>query len=418
MRSTISIRIKKQPILTGISLLIAVYCVIWLINPISSNIYALGGCILAWYIIATVIDSRTILYLLFSRKTAWIWVWPLVMTLYSLFGHMEFSLSYFVYILIGFIAPYYILTDKEFCLRIITLVGIGYCIIICIMSNIVYKVYPSISRVLSYGSDDMINSQWGLSYKTPFIAAYKNIYILIFLVLIIMGGLKHVKIKRVRVILVLIGLLFVYTIIKAQFTIALMLLIIGIVGYFAYNQTNVTRKVALYILTALMGLIGLLFLQSILTFFADLLGGNIAMHLRDLIGTLNGSRGVLTADRIRVYLISFETIFEHPIFGAGTLDQMYVSVGFHSSLLDAFARFGIFGAIPYLATITIPYKMNLRCMRQEYQLVYKWIFILFLISSLFNVMFNYQTLCTIYILIPGAVCLLDKYSNKDEQLQE
>lgn len=412
----VSIRLKtcRCSVLTFISFLLASYCVIWLINPISSNIYALGICLLMWYSIAFIMNSKTIGKLLFGTKSIYIWIWPLVMLIYSSFDHMKFSLSYFIYILIGFIVPYYILTGKKWCARYISVIGIGYCIVICIMSNLAYRVYPSISRILSYGSEDMIRAQGGLAYRTSFVAGYRNIYLLIFLVLAIMGVLKFVEKRAVYLILLLIGLLFLYTIVKAQFTIAVMLLTIGIIGFFAYNQINMNKKVMLYMMAIFICLVFLAFLQPILLFVADIMGGNIAIHLYDLIETLNGNVGALTSDRMAVYMISFDSIINHPLIGVGTLDEMYISVGFHSSILDSFARFGLIGGISYIITLIIPYHINLDVIPIYYRRIYKWVFIIFVISSFFNVMFNYQILCTIYMLIPGLICIMtEKFINKD-----
>lgn len=418
MRVSIRLKTYQYSVLTIISFLLACYCVIWFINPISSNIYMLGICLLIWYNIAFIMNSKTIGRLLFGFKSIYIWTWPLVMLIYSLFEHMKFSLSYFVYIMIGFIVPYYILTDKKWCVRYISIIGIGYCIIICIMSNIAYRAYPSISRVLSYGSEDMIRAQGGLSYRTPFIAGYRNIYLLIFLVLTIIGVLKFVKKKLVCLILLLTGLLFVCTIVKAQFTIALILLTIGIIGFVAYNQKNMNKKAVSCMIVIFIGLIFFVFLQQILSFIADIIGGNISIHLHDLMGTLNGNMGVLTSDRMTVYMISLKSIISHPLIGVGTLDEMYISVGFHSSILDSFARFGLIGGISYITTLIIPYQTNLDVIPIDYQRIYKWVFIVFIASSFFNVMFNYQILCTIYILIPGLVCIMTEKSISKDSLEE
>ena len=105
---------RKQSVLSIINLGACLYSVLWMINPVSQNIYALGLAVLVWLISAFLLNGKTLYYLIMvNRKSFIIWLWPLVMAVYSLAGHMNFSLSYFVYIFIGFMIPFYIFDKNE-----------------------------------------------------------------------------------------------------------------------------------------------------------------------------------------------------------------------------------------------------------------------------------------------------------------
>lgn len=394
--------IRRQNILTIISIVACAYSVVWMINPIHSNIYAITIAIAIWILSAICIRGRVLYRLFFSKSSVVIWLWPLVMIFYSMLGHMEFSFSYFIYMIIGFMIPFYLLDNNYFACKVIAAVGIGYCLIISVVSIGVYSAYPNISRVLSYGSSEMIQAQGLLAYKTPFIADYRNVYILIFLILALMEVFRQVDRFRVRIFVLALIAIFTVNLILGQFSISYVVMLMGIAGFFVVNIGN-NRKRIMYIAMLMIGAIVLLiFSRPILLWVGDLLGGNVQMHMKDFVEYLDGSGNTaLTSDRILVYSISLESIFEHPVFGAGTLDAMYVSVGNHSSILDAFARFGILGAVPYLYTIIVPYRWNYKFMDGRIQTTYRWCYAVFIFSACVNVMFNYHTLCMILVIIPA-----------------
>lgn len=393
---------RKQNTISIINLLACLYSVLWMINPVSSNIYTIGVAVLVWVLSAFLLNRSALYYLMMNKKSVIIWLWPLVMAFYSLTGHMNFSLSYFIYIIIGFMIPFYVYDRNEFACKTIAIVGIGYCVLISLVTLFAYRSFPAISRVLSYGSDELISAQGGLIYKTPFVAGYKNIYLMIFLVVTFGAVYKQINNKLIKIICGIIFLLFTINIILGQFTIGLVILFIGLFGYFGYVQENSRKRFLWYSIAVLGGMVMFIFLEPILIFIADIIGGNIATHLKDLVSFLEGRGGVgLTTDRIFVYGLSINSFFDKPLFGSGTLDALYASNGNHSSVLDSFARFGLVGAIPYFYTFIVPYRLNRNVLKERYHRLYSWVFVLFIISALFNTMFNYQTLCTIFIIIPA-----------------
>ncbi|CAI3259716.1 hypothetical protein CIRMBP1286_00418 [Enterococcus cecorum] len=400
---------RRQNILTMINITACVYSVIWMINPIHSNINAITIAIAIWILSAICIRGRVFYRLFFSKSSVAIWLWPLVMIFYSIWGHMEFSFSYFIYMIIGFMIPFYLLDNNYFACKVVAVAGIGYCLIISVVSIGVYSVYPNISRVLSYGSSEMIQAQGLLAYKTPFIADYRNIYILIFLILALMEVFRQADRFRFRILLIGLMAIFTLNLILGQFSISYVLMLLGIAGFFVVNTGNKKQKV-MYIAMLMIGAVLLmLFLKPILLEVGELLGGNVQMHMKDFVDFLDGSENTaLTSDRILVYSISLESILEHPVFGAGSLDEMYVSVGNHSSILDTFARFGILGSVPYLYTIIVPYRWNYRFMEGRIQTTYRWCYAVFILSACVNVMFNYHTLCMILVIIPALFASIYK----------
>lgn len=403
---------RKQSILSIINLVACLYCVLWMINPVSNNIYTIGVAVLVWLLSAFLLNGKTLYNIMLNRKSFLIWLWPLVMAFYSLAGHMNFSFAYFIYIFIGFMIPFYVFDRNEFACRMIAIIGIGYSILISIITLYAYRTFPAISRVLSYGSDDLISAQGGLMYKTPFVAGYKNIYMLIFLVVAIGAVYKQINSKPLKALCGVLCLLFIINIIFGQFSIALIILFVGIYGCFVYVQENSRKRLFWCVMAILGGMVVLLCIKPVLLFLAGIFGGNIATHFKDLVSFLEGSGGVgLTLDRVYVYRLSIESFFNNPLFGAGTLDALYVSNGNHSSILDSFARFGIFGAVSYFYTFFVPYRLNKKALGEKFQRLYCWLFVLFMLSALFNTMFNYQTLCTIFILVPAFLISIDKEIN-------
>ena len=70
----------------------------WLINPVSENIYVLAMMMIIWMGIAYLRGARSLSIVFLKKWYAWVYLWILIMFLYSCVGHTTFSLSYVMYL--------------------------------------------------------------------------------------------------------------------------------------------------------------------------------------------------------------------------------------------------------------------------------------------------------------------------------
>ena len=83
-----------------IQLILCSCIVIWLINPVSENIYLLLIFTVAWVVVTTLMYGSLYIRIFLNVKTLPIFLWPVVLCLYSIVGHASFSLSYIMYLFV------------------------------------------------------------------------------------------------------------------------------------------------------------------------------------------------------------------------------------------------------------------------------------------------------------------------------
>ena len=201
--------------------------VVWLINPISSNIYELAVLTFIWLVTTLLLYGKVFFNAYRRLPMLGMLVWPFVLLLLSMAGHSVFGLSYIMYFFIFGIGQFYLIVrDKKTC-YVICLVALLYCIIIAVNTLMVYTVYPSISRVLARSDVEEIYMLGGGAYITPFIGGYGYIYGLVFIIVGLLSWLKNDN-KTLRLLGLALLLLFTLVILRAQYFIALMLFFLAI----------------------------------------------------------------------------------------------------------------------------------------------------------------------------------------------
>lgn len=164
--------------------------------------------------------------------------------------------------------------------------------------------------------------------------------------------------KKIKVFWAALALIFIFlTIVKASFTISLLLLIAGI-GLSLVYVKGLAGKAMLVLST-----IALVLLPwgSIFTYLASKIDNSyISIRLHDLsVFFSGGDMSINLSSRLNAYLGSLQTFISHP-FGIGA-HYSYVmlenGIGYHSQILDDLARYGVFALVFYIAFLSQYYKL-------------------------------------------------------------
>lgn len=113
---------------------------------------------------------------------------------------------------------------------------------------------------------------------------------------------------------------------------------------------------------------------------------------------------------------SIQLFFESPILGVGYRfgnafsEARFYGIGDHSAFLDTFARYGVVGAIPLIATYF--YAMKDYCKR------YLGVLLAFIVLVVFNPFISYQSNLIIFLFIPLLEHLLNKQADDNKLLKE
>ena len=105
---------KQKGILWLLQLVSLCLIVIWLINPVSSQIYMLAIYVTVWFA-ATIINYGAVFLRMYQKSPMiTMFAWLLILFLYSLANHSEFSLSFIMYLICFGIGSFYLqVRDKK-----------------------------------------------------------------------------------------------------------------------------------------------------------------------------------------------------------------------------------------------------------------------------------------------------------------
>lgn len=248
-----------------------------------------------------------------------------------------------------FILRYLLIESKKIPERfvkayILTLIIVNFNTIIALLQN------PQLSRDLASGM--MIGAVTNTS--GILIAGYGYVYGLIFIITaILINYSKNRKIEKSSLMFLLL-VSSIIVIIIASYTIALILTVITSVIGIIYNEKN-------------KGIVLLLFI--VVTVFSLLFRYELAQQIRDIAykveNLLYKERFLEIADflaksdiessnlfsRFWRYSLSFDTFKQQPLVGIGAYYNNSSLIGFHSTLLDDLARYGIFSLFFWIMII-------------------------------------------------------------------
>lgn len=221
--------------------------------------------------------------------------------------------------------------------------------------------------------------------------------------------------KRKKIIWAAIGLTFIIVaVLKASFTICLLLLIVGIVLSLFYAKGSKVR------LLLALSIIVILFLpwSTIFGFLANIID-NTYISSRLLEVSLFFSTGHITGDvasRSTAYLLSIQTFLQHP-FGIGA-HYSYIAgengIGYHSQVFDDLARYGVFALAFYIAFLSQYYKLLKRrwCQIEIGEVVFP-VFIVYFGFLILNIAFrsSAESVVILFILPVLPDIVLDQRNN-------
>lgn len=378
--------------------------VCWLINPVSENIYVLAMMTITWLVIAGFRNYEALSIIFLKRWYVWAYLWILVLFLYSCVGHVDFSLSYIMYAFCFGIGAYYIVCEDTKAATIITCVSIGYLLIISVSTLQAYEFVPGLSRILANGDINVVIERGGGAFITPFIAGYGGIYGLAVLSVVLMFcGSKKCLPRILRLFLITISIFWIFVVIRAEYLVAVMLIIIGL-GYLLISRIKSKRtKLIMSIISVLLLILIFGFGQYFFIWLADRINiSNFSIRLRELASFFsgNGLSNVSDAgERLSMYTTSISSFLDAPLFGKGT-GILFLTYGNHSTILDAFAKYGLIGGIAFIVFYYNPMKNILLQFGDNNQKGYKMFLTLILILALINVADTRVNFALVYIVCP------------------
>lgn len=210
-----------------------------------------------------------------------------------------------------------------------------------IVISAIYTIYrlvenPMLSRLLATGD---IEKHIHSTITTAGVLGYGNIYGLSFIVIALYCVIKNARFNK-KIVLILCAILFSYTILQAQFFIAVIITIIGMILNLIFEERNFKKRYFWII-----GLIPTLIIACIIMiyFLPNIISSNV---LPDMISTrlailyTYSVEDILLLDRGIVYLKSLTAIVN--TYGLGIVFLGNDVAGGHSELLDLIANYGIF----------------------------------------------------------------------------
>lgn len=399
-------QISEKPLSVMRDLFMAVLLV-WLVCPYQNffgNWYIYGGLWIGWIIIAFMTDPTAFRYMAFSKYT---WValsWPCSIFFLSLVDWADFSPYQFTIVLVVSAFVYYAKGNHVKALRFLIAVYVIYAIMISAFSIQQLQINPEISRILA-NSDKNITS----AFAGPFMANFSFVNGVTLISLFLVFSFKVSRRKRIRVFSLLLIALAVFLLIRAQYSIALLLFFIFasiIVLFYSRGKNNNIKTVLIIFGVALIIPFAGIILQGI----AELIPpGYVERRIRSL-GIMLGLGGIQEgsdlAERLNLYQLSLSTFFENFFVGVG--GKYYGAsglVGGHSQILDNFAYYGILFGTQFIWYLVCSFKNGSVFFKNDFKRIYKMIFTVYIIQCFLNTSYNEEMLFTIFFIVPALIYL-------------
>lgn len=221
---------------------------------------------------------------------------------------------------------------------------------ICIFITTVTTTHTLMTNVNAsrYLTSSSVDENVQNSLQILNVGSFDYIYgILISLSSIIINARYEKKYKRLAYLLL--SLLIVICIVKANFTIAYILLLVSALLYVLPKSKSILSKIMTILTIFLMVFITPFLLEKI---FHALMNSTTSIYsqnkLESLLGVLNGTSSLGdTSIRFSLMKMDIDSFLSSPLFGVGGYYRTSVGtgVGQHSQLLDELARYGIFGVL-------------------------------------------------------------------------
>ena len=146
---------------------------------------------------------------------------------------------------------------------------------------------------------------------------------------------------------------------KAGYTIAILSTVISIYVLFFYKGSSIVGMILTIVLVMILLTALIVYSENIRNFLLEVFEGTkITQKINDImLSVQNGEADGSIGDRVTNYMASISTILNYPIIGG-----LWMSGGgAHSAIMDAFAKYGIFGGwmfIKMLFSVDLMYKKS------------------------------------------------------------
>lgn len=402
--------IKKIRIRSKISVQEAVSCVfvLWLLNPITHDYLSPAYVIVIaamWYFTVNSQNKSAMGKALNSKAFIFAWFYPLFMLIYVAAGHakLEKSSIGMPLIVLFYMYCYYRNNKKDDSLILKS--SIFYFILMASYTLLELKKNPYISRLLANG-----DKVFKADFLSPLTAGYTEIYYLVFFVISAFGAALIYKKRNFRYFYALLIALLLFLFIRAQYTIAILLVLLGtaLAWFTRYRNKSVWLVfVNMFFIILLMFLIfGTDSLAEFVYLVSDMIPDGILKNRVIQIGDLfysgnpmmQGRNGAVV--RFQLYSKSWNTFLSNFFFGVGDSEMALALVGGHSTFIDRLARYGIFGGGLYIISRIYILILVRKTISDRWKRLYSINMVIFLLLSILNTSNRNSFLMMLIVILP------------------
>lgn len=300
---------------------------------------------------------------------------------------------------------YYSNSKKKALIHIILL----YFILTTIPTMMEVFANPGAIRELSYGGVDTIEDYSKVQRN---VGTFSYVYGLAIIIPFLLHILIETKNKKLFLLLTLVSII---TLIKASFTIAIIITAISMLIYYLTSRKNITHKIMVVAISILIVVISFNFLPNLLINLSNNIDNKYfkqrIIEIADFMGGNASGSGDLTS-RLELYKKSFDTFLKHPIIGVGGyyyIEFNNPGIGYHSQILDDMARYGIFSLF-FVIIFFYYYRKNLlkiSTIETNKRIINTTIFGVLLLA-LINPCFNNEWISIILFILLPTYCSLEK----------
>lgn len=275
------------------------------------------------------------------------------------------------------------------------------CIIINLRTFTLLTLHSELSRLLSQGSQ----SVYAAGFSATLLAGYGHIYASAFALIYIASNLDKIKKLTLykKIVLIIYIITSIVVVIRAQFTFAIIWMVLGIILAIVMRDGFNIRS---FLLIMLCSIFGLMFLSFALDYLisTQLLGFVVTSRLTEIQSLLNGNLGdgdILT--RLDLYFKTIRYLPKSIILGVfeSHANNFTSVLGMHTEWLDRLAMFGIIRYSIYLFFLSASIKYSFSNVEKQRCSVF---IICFLVLGFVNTLVNQNMYLLLYIIVPFLFC--------------
>jgi hypothetical protein len=377
------------------------------IVPKTSNKAIFVPLVFLWLIFSYISNSKCMMdtFVKPSIKTYSVYLWLLFYLLFYIVGYAKGIDVYLInFVRIGFsilIINYYIELKDSSTLKKFGLISIIICCFVCITTCKELIINPNAARLLATGDQDLTENITGI------VGSYGFIYGLVFLCAIIIGCFVSNLIIKHKLVWILILVLFLFTIYKASFMIAL-ILIIAITILLIFKIDKFWQFLIMFLGVFIVIKLCIPEISYCLTYISSIVKSNdLSMRFYEINQLLSNGNSYGTVDlasRIERYNVSIHSFMSSPFIGIGGYYEFNTfGVGGHSMIFDELARYGILGT----SQILIAFIFNMKYIYKRLDKISKKIYlkccIVFFILGLINTILFVPLIIMMFFIVPALL---------------